>query len=79
LADQQQPNTLEASIAKAYCPPAALEAVSACMDIVGDAAIRNDRLLEKLYRDVKALDIVEGTGQIQRRIIARKIAAYPYE
>jgi len=79
LADQQKPNTLEASIAKAYCPPAALEAVSACVDILGDAGVRNDHLVEKLYRDVKALDIVEGTGQIQRRIIARKIAGYPYQ
>ena len=78
LADQRKPNTLEASIAKAYTPPAALEAVSACMDIMGDAGVRNDHYIEKLFRDVKALDIVEGTGQIQRRVIARRIAGYPH-
>ena len=79
LADQRRPNTVEASIAKAFCPTVALEAVSACLDILGDAGIRNDHYIEKLYRDVKALDIVEGTGQIQRRIIARKIAEYPHQ
>ncbi|MCL5277490.1 MAG: acyl-CoA dehydrogenase family protein [Deltaproteobacteria bacterium] len=77
LADMEQANTLEASQAKAYCPPAALEAVSLCIDIMADAGVRNDYFVEKLFRDVKAIDLVEGTGQIQRVVIARRIADYP--
>lgn len=79
LADRQQANTLEASIAKAYTPMVAQEAISLCLDVLGDAGIDNDLLIEKLYRDVKAMDIVEGTGQVQRRVVARRILDYPYE
>lgn len=79
LLDQGLPNALEASMAKAYCPPVALEAASLAVEILGDAGVRNDRLVEKLYRDVKALDIVEGTQQIQRTVIARRLVGLPKE
>ena len=77
LLDHGKPNALEASMAKAYCPPAALEACSAAVEILGDAGVRNDNLVEKLYRDVKAMDIVEGTQQIQRTVIARRLVGLP--
>ena len=57
---------LEASYAKLYSPPVVLDAVAAALDILGEAGVRNDRMLEKLYRDVKILDIGEGTQQVQR-------------
>jgi acyl-CoA dehydrogenase len=79
LADREQPNTLEASMAKAYCPPVAQEATSLAMEVLADAGARSDHLVEKWFRDVKAMDIVEGTGQIQRLIIARKLVGYPSE
>ena len=79
LLDHGLPNALEASIAKAYCPPAALEACSTAVDILADAGVRNDHLVEKLYRDVKAMDIVEGTQQIQRTVIARRLVNLPRE
>ena len=34
--------------------------------------------IEKLYRDVKVMDIVEGTGQIQRIIMASKLVGLPH-
>ena len=46
-------------------------------DILGEAGVRNDRMLEKLYRDVKILDIGEGTQQVQRVIVARHLFAFP--
>src|SRR6218665_679061 len=73
LADQRQPNMLEASAAKALAPPAAFEAASFAMEVLGAAGGRGDHLIEKLFRDVKALDIVEGTGQIQRVVMARHL------
>lgn len=79
LLDHGLPNALEASMAKAYCPPAALDACSAAVEILGDAGARNDELVEKLYRDVKAMDIVEGTQQIQRTIVARRLFGFPSE
>ncbi|MGE0871307.1 MAG: acyl-CoA dehydrogenase family protein [Kofleriaceae bacterium] len=73
LADHKKPNAAEASMAKAYGPPVALEAASLGMDILAEAGAASDYLIEKLYRDVKVLDIVEGTGQIQRLVMARQL------
>jgi acyl-CoA dehydrogenase len=75
-ADHHMSNTLSASMAKAACAPIALEAASLGIEILGMAGAASDRLIEKLYRDVKALDIVEGTGQIQRIIIARRLIGF---
>jgi acyl-CoA dehydrogenase len=77
LADQQQPNMIEASMAKAHAPTAALEAALLGMELLGDVGARGDHLIEKLFRDVKAMDIVEGTGQIQRIVIARQLVGLP--
>jgi acyl-CoA dehydrogenase len=77
LADQQQPNMVEASLCKAVAPVVALEIASAGMEIAGEAAGRGDALIEKLFRDVKAMDIVEGTGQIQRIVMARHLLGLP--
>lgn len=73
LADRERPNVLEASMSKAVAPAVALEAASLGMEILGDVGARGDHLIEKLFRDVKAMDIVEGTGQIQRVIMARRL------
>jgi acyl-CoA dehydrogenase len=79
LADRQQPNMVEASMAKAYAPTAALEAAMLGMELLGEVGARGDHLIEKLFRDVKAMDIVEGTGQIQRIVIARQLVGLPRE
>ena len=34
-------------------------------------------MLEKLYRDVKILDIGEGTQQVQRLVVAGRLFGYP--
>ena len=55
----------------------AQQATSLGVEILGLASGRGDALVEKLYRDAKAMDIVEGTGQIQRIIIGRKLVGLP--
>ena len=77
LAKNKQSNALEASYAKLYSPPVILEAVAAALDILGEAGVRNDKWLEKLYRDVKILDIGEGTQQVQRVVVARQLFDFP--
>jgi len=76
LADHKQSNAIEASMAKAECARIGLQAASLGMDILGEAGGASDYLIEKLFRDVKALDLVEGTGQIQRVVIARKLIGF---
>lgn len=77
MADQKQANLVEASMAKALAPVAALEATQLGMDVLGMTGAQGGTLIEKLYRDVKAMDIVEGTGQIQRVVMARQLVQLP--
>jgi acyl-CoA dehydrogenase len=77
LADQGEPNMVEASMSKATAAEVAMEAASLGMELLGAVALQGEHLIEKLYRDVKAMDIVEGTGQIQRIVMARHLVGYP--
>ena len=51
--------------------------MATALDILGEAGVRNDKMLEKLYRDVKILDIGEGTQQVQRLVVARQLFDFP--
>ena len=77
LADQQKPNIVEASMSKAMGAQVGMEVASLGMELLGIVGARGDHLIEKLYRDVKAMDIVEGTGQIQRVFMARQLVQLP--
>ena len=68
---------VEASMAKAVAPTVAMEAAVLAMELLGETAGRGDHLIEKLFRDMKAMDIVEGTGQIQRIVMARHLVGLP--
>jgi acyl-CoA dehydrogenase len=73
MADQKIPNSKEASMAKAYAPQAALRACIGAIQIMGPEGYSKEHLVEKWFRDIKVYDIFEGTGQIQRVVISRKI------
>jgi acyl-CoA dehydrogenase len=77
LADEERPNMVEASMSKAVAAQVGEEVTSLGMELLGAVGARGDHLIEKLYRDVKAMDMVEGTGQIQRIIMARKLVGLP--
>jgi acyl-CoA dehydrogenase len=79
LADQERPNIVEASMCKAAAATVAQDAAALGMELLGTVGARGDHLIEKLYRDAKAMDIVEGTGQIQRLIMARQLVQFPRE
>ncbi|MBW2385301.1 MAG: acyl-CoA dehydrogenase family protein [Deltaproteobacteria bacterium] len=77
LADQHRANIVEASMSKAVAAQVCQEAATLGTELLGLGGGRGDHLIEKLYRDAKAMDIVEGTGQIQRMIIARQLVGLP--
>jgi len=77
LLDHRRTNIVESSMAKILSAEIAQEAGALGMEILGLEAGAGDELIEKLFRDAKALNIVEGTGQIQRVIIARQIVGLP--
>ena len=73
MADYKIPNSKEASMAKAYAPQVAMRACIGAIQIMGPEGYSKEHLVEKWFRDIKVYDIFEGTGQIQRVVISRKI------
>ncbi len=73
MADNQQSNNLEASMAKAKSGRMATLITQECCDILGPVGFSRKQLAEKWMRDSKIMDIFEGTGQIQHLIVARNV------
>ncbi|ASP40920.1 acyl-CoA dehydrogenase [Bacterioplanes sanyensis] len=73
MADNGQPNSKEASMAKAKAGRAANAITLGCVELLGSVGYSEDELLEKWARDSKILDIFEGTQQIQQLIVARRL------
>jgi acyl-CoA dehydrogenase len=76
LADQGEPNNMEASVSKAKAGSAVRAITQGCIEILGPLGVSREHLLEKWFRDVRITDIYEGTGEIQRMIIARTLLDY---
>ena len=65
--------TREASEAKLYATEAAQRIIDDAMQIHGGAGLVKGSIVERLYRDVRALRIYEGTSEIQKLIIAGQL------
>ncbi len=76
LAGTAQPNNMESSVCKAHAGSAVRAITQGCVDLLGPMGISRDHLLEKWMRDCRITDIYEGTGEIQRLIIARGLLDY---
>jgi alkylation response protein AidB-like acyl-CoA dehydrogenase len=61
------------AMAKCFATDTAVKAASECLQVLGAAGYMRGHPVERLYRDAKQLQIVEGTNQIQRLIVARGI------
>lgn len=73
LKDQGMAVTKETSIAKLFATEAALHAASEAVLLHGGRGYSNEYPVERYYRDIKGLQIYEGTSHIQRIIIAREL------
>lgn len=73
MADNKQPNSLEASISKAKAGRTGTAVTLKAVELAGTYGYSERPLLEKWARDSKILDIFEGTQQIQQLIIARRL------
>lgn len=73
MADNKQPNSKEASIAKAKAGRTANAITLRCVELCSAVGYSETELVEKWARDSKILDIFEGTQQIQQLIIARRL------
>jgi alkylation response protein AidB-like acyl-CoA dehydrogenase len=71
--DQGLPATKATSIAKLFATEAAMKAASEAVLLHGNRGYSNEYPVERYYRDIKGLQIYEGTSHIQRVIIAREL------
>jgi len=75
LKDQGRPFTKEAAMAKVMATEAAWRASDTAVQIHGGYGYCKEYPVERYYRDVRVTRIYEGTSEIQRLVIARKLLA----
>jgi len=74
--DQGKSNTIESSMCKAKAGSVVKEVTQKCIELMGPRGYSRRQLLEKWMRDGRVTDLFEGTGQINRLVIARRILGY---
>ena len=65
--------TLDASMAKLFASEAAHRAADKAMQILASRGYRRGSVVERLFRDVRATEIYQGTSEVQRMVIAEHI------
>ena len=76
MADNKKPNALESSMSKVKAGDVTTKVTQKAVEILGPLGYSREFLLEKWFRDAKITDIFEGTGQINRLVVARQILGY---
>lgn len=76
MADNGKANNMEASMSKVRAGDVVTRITQKAVEIMGPLGYTRDTLLEKWFRDAKISDIYEGTGQINRLVVARSILGY---
>lgn len=74
LAARGERNTLEAAYAKTFAADTAMWAAVEAVQVFGGRGYSEDHPVEKLFRDAKAIQLYEGTAEIQRTIMVRELA-----
>ncbi len=65
--------TREAAMAKLYATEAAQRVIDMAVQLHGGDGVRSGSVVERLYREIRALRIYEGASDVQRMVIARSI------
>ncbi len=73
LAEQGKPFTQEAAMAKLFAGRMAATVTNKIVQVHGGAGYVTEYPIERFYRDARALELVEGTSQIQQIVIASKL------
>ena len=71
--DTQERASMEASMAKLFASEAAHRAADKAMQILASAGYSRGSTVERLFRDVRATEIYQGTSEVQRMIIAAHV------
>lgn len=76
LKDSGKPYGTEAAMAKLYCSEVMGRVVNHAVQLHGGYGLMEEYPVARFYRDQKLLEIGEGTSEIQRVVISRKIGCY---
>jgi len=76
MADNKKANALESSMSKVRAGDVVTKITQKAVEIMGPLGYSREFLLEKWFRDAKITDIYEGTGQINRMVVARQVLGY---
>ncbi|WP_128378449.1 acyl-CoA dehydrogenase family protein [Streptomyces cavernae] len=71
--DARRPFVEQAAMAKVLCTDTAMRVTTDAVQMLGGYGYTADFPVERYMREAKALQIVEGTNQIQRMVIARHL------
>lgn len=74
LRDAGRPFSKQAAMAKLLCTDTAMKVTTDAVQVLGGYGYTLDFPVERFMREAKVLQIVEGTNQIQRMVIARHLA-----
>ena len=74
MRDAGRPFARQAAMAKLFCTDAAMQVTTDAVQVLGGYGYTADFPVERYMREAKVLQIVEGTNQIQRMVIARHLA-----
>ncbi len=73
LEDQGKPFSMEASMAKLYASEMAVRAAVNAVQVHGGYGLTKEYAVERFFRDVKLYTIGEGTSEVQRMVIAKRL------
>ena len=73
LEDQELPFGKEASMAKLFASEMAIRATRNAIQIFGGYGYTSEYPVERYFRDVKLCEIGEGTSEVQRIVISKKL------
>jgi hypothetical protein len=73
LCSRGKPFTREASMSKLHCTDTAMQVALDALQIAGEEGAVKGSPFERHVRDAKALQIYEGSNQVQRIVIAREL------
>jgi butyryl-CoA dehydrogenase len=77
LSDNKMNNIREAAINKLFITQTAVEVVRSAVQIHGPYGICKQYKVERLFRDGKMYELLEGTSEVQRELIARRVIGRP--
>lgn len=73
LKDEGRPFSKEAAMAKLFCSELSMRATMAAVRLMGASGYSSEYPVERMMRDAKVCEIGEGTSEIQRLVIARRM------